>query len=167
MIIFVMGICGSGKSTIGKTLAAELNWTFFDGDDYHSTDSRTKMASGIPLTDTDRFPWLEHLSQLARDTQLSGGSAVIACSALKAAYRDILLQDLAEEDYYFVFLDISREQAIERVGQRQAHFMKATMVDSQLACLERPNPASLPRLIALDATLAPCDLIAMIVSVVN
>ena len=135
-----MGVTGCGKSTVGSQLAHALGWQFFDADDYHPQKNVLKMKSGIPLTDEDRKGWLISLHQLVRTEEKSGGHVVLACSALKAKYREILVgssQKLATP--LFLFLDISREAAKARLELREGHFMPASLVDSQFDILETPN----------------------------
>lgn len=135
-----MGVTGCGKSTVGSQLAHALGWQFFDADDYHPQKNVLKMKSGIPLTDEDRKGWLMSLHQLVRTEEKSGRHVVLACSALKAKYREILVgssQKLVTP--LFLFLDISREAAKARLKLREGHFMPASLVDSQFDILETPN----------------------------
>ena len=126
-----MGVAGSGKSLVGAALAESLNVTFVDADNLHPASNVAKMASGIPLDDDDRWPWLD----LVGDTlaEASGG-LVMACSALRRAYRDRILR--RAPDTQFVLLDGTRELLTERIGGRENHFMPTTLLDSQLATLE-------------------------------
>ncbi|MFC4096994.1 gluconokinase [Euzebyella saccharophila] len=137
-IIFVMGVSGSGKSTIGKLLAQKLNLDFFDGDDYHPKENVEKMAMGTPLTDDDRKGWLIRLNQLSHENKETG--AVIACSALKHSYRK-LLRDGLEEQMEFVFLKGSFELVSERLNARKGHFMPPELLRSQFEALEIPKAA--------------------------
>lgn len=144
-----MGVAGCGKSTAGAAVAADLGLPLVEGDDFHSAASRDKMARGIPLTDADRAQWLVVLGQqLAAHAQ----GVVLTCSALKRAYRDQLRQ--AAPGLRFVFLDIPREAAQQRVSSRGAHFFSATLVDSQFATLE--SPVGEAGVLRVDA-LAPLD----------
>lgn len=138
-VIVVMGVAGSGKTTVGRLVADKLGWSFDDADDFHPPANVAKMSAGQPLNDEDRAPWLaairEHISgALKRDE-----GAVVTCSALKQAYRDVLNVD--PQRVKFVHLHGSRELLWERISARENHFMKPAMLDSQLATLEVPEDA--------------------------
>ena len=135
-IFYVMGVSGCGKSTIGKLLAEEFNIPFFDGDDYHPDKNVQKMAAGSPLNDHDRQGWLQRLNALSIAYKKKG--AVIACSALKQAYREILSQDMANQ-IEFIYLKGSLEEISARLNQRKNHFMPAALLKSQFATLEAPK----------------------------
>lgn len=139
MIVIVMGVSGSGKSTVGAALAQRLGWPFHDGDTFHPPANVAKMRQGIPLTDTDRQPWLLAIQQFMQRTQNAGKSAVIACSALRKAYRETLLQ--RETWVRFVWLHGPRELIAERMQARPGHFMPPSLLDSQLDTLEPPDGA--------------------------
>ena len=145
MIIVVMGVAGSGKTLVGRMLAGALRWPFLDADDFHPVQNIAKMASGIPLDDDDRIPWLDAMHAKLGSME----DAVLACSALKARYRERLRAGL---DVRFVFLRGSRELIAERVGNRE-HFFAPELVDSQFAALEEPRDA-----IVIDAA-KPADAI--------
>jgi gluconokinase len=133
-----MGVSGSGKSTIGAAFARELGVEYVEGDTYHPPENVKRMAAGIPLTDADRAGWLRALAMRIRAAKQSGNGLVVACSALKRSYRDILR---AESDAVrFIFLRGSRELLAERLANRSGHFMPAALLDSQLATLEEPGP---------------------------
>ena len=145
-IIVVMGVSGSGKSTVGRALADQLGCRFYDGDDYHAPENVAKMAAGIPLDDRDRQPWLEGLRRLIDDHLNTGDAAVLACSALKKAYRDLLRAESAtshqnESALLFVYLKGTFEAIESRMQERHHHYMKAEMLHSQFADLEEPDSA--------------------------
>ena len=154
MIVVVMGVCGCGKTTVGKALAAALGWRFFDADDFHPPANIEKMAAGIPLTDTDRWPWLDRLAAEMGAIERAGGHAVLACSALRQAYRDRLA---VAGDVRFVHLRGDRATIAARVAARPGHYMPATLVDSQFAALELPAEA-----IDVDITLPVAEQVAVV-----
>jgi len=133
-----MGVSGCGKSTIGKMVATALELPFFDGDDYHSPENVQKMSKGTPLTDQDRSSWLLRLNALAEEHSDSG--AVIACSALKEKYRNILSKDIKERTR-FIYLKGSFEELTKRMTLRTNHFMPAGLLKSQFETLEPPKDA--------------------------
>jgi len=137
MIIIVMGVSGSGKSTIGEGLATRLGQPFIDGDSLHPAANREKMAHGIPLDDTDRQPWLEAIVATMDRHRERGESLVLACSALKRRYRDFLRG--GHNDVRFAYLHVSRALLAERLGHRSGHFFDPGLLDSQLATLEEPS----------------------------
>ena len=132
----VMGITGSGKSTVGASLAHKLGVDFVEGDDYHPPENVHRMASGIPLTDDDRASWLQALATRIREANGAGTGLVVTCSALKRSYRDVLRA--AAPEVRFVFLNGSRALISQRVAERRGHFMPASLLESQLAILEEP-----------------------------
>jgi gluconokinase len=149
----VMGVCGSGKTTIGKALADSLGIVFFDADDFHQAANREKMSQGIPLDDNDRQPWLNAIADNIRSTP----SFVLACSALKESYRIILL--LACPDLKIILLHGSPEQLTERLQSRKNHFMPPALLASQLATLEIPTDA-----LTLNIDLTPEEMVEKIIS---
>ena len=137
-VVIVMGVSGSGKTTIGRRLAEAFALPFFDADDWHSPESVAKMRAGTPLTDADRWPWLDRLNALLRERAGSSG-AVLACSALKAAYRDRLRAGLPQ--CRLVHLTGDRALIAERLAARRGHYMNPALLDSQFATLEPPADA--------------------------
>jgi len=135
-----MGVAGSGKSLIGAALARALDVDFVEGDDYHSPDNVARMASGIPLTDADRLPWLRTVAKRIREAKDRGTGLVVACSALKRSYRDLLRTESHAPELQFVFLNGSRALIAGRLAGRHGHFMPPTLLDSQFAALEEPAP---------------------------
>ena len=154
-VIFIMGTSGTGKSTIGKLLAEELSIPFFDGDDFHSKEHILKMASGASLNDDDRFGWLTRLNNLAK-SQLNTNSCIIACSALKEKYRELLSQGI-EKNVKWVFLNGTIDQVQERLKNREHHFMPITLLKSQFDILEVPNYA-----LQIDIALSPEEIVHLI-----
>jgi gluconokinase len=141
MIVILMGVTGTGKTTIGKLLSSRTGWQFAEGDDYHSEANKQKMHAGIPLTDEDRAPWLASLHELLHGWYEQGQSGILACSALKQAYRDTLAADTPREAYEFVLLMVSREHVEARLKARINHYMNPALLDSQFATLEMPSDA--------------------------
>jgi len=134
-----MGVSGSGKTAIGKTLAAKLHWQFIDGDDLHLPSNIEKMRKGVPLTDRDRMPWLESIRKRIMDLAKKETSAIIACSALKESYRKVLLS--ADRDIKLVYLKGTREMIEKRLRERKKHFFDAALLSSQFEALEEPRYA--------------------------
>lgn len=152
-----MGVSGSGKSTVGRRLADHLGWVFRDGDEFHPPSNVAKMSSGTPLNDEDRYPWLLAIQAFMRQIHADGQNAVIACSALKGSYRNLLLQ--TEPWVRFVHLHGSRELLTQRMQARSGHFMPATLLESQLATLEPPADA-----LVLDITASPDHLLGQVLT---
>jgi gluconokinase len=138
MILVVAGVAGCGKTTVGQQLAGRLSWAFADADSFHPAANIAKMRAGIPLTDADRKPWLAAITSWMDDIIASGQSAVLACSALKRAYREELLGGRPEA--VLVFLMISEQQDQARVSARKGHFFGEPLLASQYAALELPEP---------------------------
>lgn len=139
-VIIVMGVSGAGKSTVGRALAAELSWAFYDADDFHPASNVSKMAAGVALNDADRQPWLDALHGLITTTLETSQTAVLACSALKKSYRRVLRGELGKA-VRVVYLAGSFELIKERLEARSGHFMKAELLRSQFAALEKPEDA--------------------------
>lgn len=151
VVIVLMGVSGAGKTTVGPLLARQLGWGFADADDAHPAANVEKMGSGIPLTDADRAPWLETLGSLIADWIKSGTSAVLACSALRHAYREKLRVD---PQVRVVYLKASPELLSQRLRERRGHYMKKEMLESQLATLEEPEHA-----LTVDASQTPDNIV--------
>jgi gluconokinase len=149
VIIVLMGVSGSGKTTVGKVLAHQLGWTFLDADDYHPAANVEKMHRGVPLTDDDRRPWLQALRQLVDEARDRGENIVLACSALKHAYQEYLQRD-APESVHYVYLRGSEELIRRRLAGRRGHFMNPALLHSQFETLEPPGDA-----IQVDITPGP------------
>ncbi|KAJ7072033.1 P-loop containing nucleoside triphosphate hydrolase protein [Mycena amicta] len=141
LFVVVMGVSGTGKSTMGAALARAIGLPYVDGDDLHPKSNVDKMARGEPLTDDDRGPWLRKIRSTAESMVDVGDrrGVVIACSALRRVYRDVLRGNNTKLKTHFVFIEGSRGVLLERMEKRSAHFMKANMLDSQLATLEHPG----------------------------
>jgi gluconokinase len=139
MVILIMGVSGSGKTTIGEGLASELDWKFRDADEFHSAANIEKMRQGIPLNDDDRRPWLQALRQAIDEALQSNANLILACSALKAAYRQVLGEP--SDQIKSVYLKGSFELIEQRIKQRQGHYMKANLLRTQFDALEEPNDA--------------------------
>lgn len=136
MIVILMGVSGAGKSTVGKLLAKRLGWSFYDGDDLHPESNVRKMTAGQPLTDEDRAPWLESIRQQIHQLEVTGTDAIVACSALKEAYRQQLMADTRHTQ--LVYLRGSKVLIEHRLRQRKGHFFDADLLSSQFEALEEP-----------------------------
>lgn len=137
-IAVVMGVSGSGKTTVGRIIAERLDWTFAEGDSFHPPENVAKMASGHALDDADRWPWLQRVRDWIDDQVAAGRSGVVTCSALKRSYRDLLSKDRPE--VVFVHLAGTAEQITERLVPRHGHFMPAALLDSQFHDLQPLGP---------------------------
>lgn len=156
--VILMGVCGCGKSTVGKLLAQRSGAKFFDGDDFHPAENIAKMSAGIPLTDDDRAGWLLSLKELLdRESE----PIIVACSALKQSYREVLKK--ARSAPFFIHLDGDRETLLQRLTTRADHFMGAHMLDSQLATLEAPDPQSADSLV-VSIRLSPEEIVSKILA---
>ena len=155
MLVVIMGVAGSGKTTVGELLARSLGWTFFEGDSFHPASNIEKMSHGSPLTDADRWPWLERIREEMRRCAGRGTNAVVACSALRESYRAYLAADLP--DVRFVYLRGDPSTILERLGSRERHYMGPEMLASQLASLEEPTDA-----LCIDIDHPPHEIVALI-----
>ena len=144
-----MGVSGSGKSTVAKGLSTVLGWEFAEGDAFHPEANVAKMRSGTPLTDDDRWPWLHAVRAWIENTLSDGKCGVVACSALKRAYRDMLVSD--SNNVRLVYLRADRDTVRHRMTARQGHFMPVALVDTQFAALEEPAPDENPIVVSVDA----------------
>jgi len=162
MILVLMGVTGSGKTTIGKLLAAETGWRFADADDFHSEANKAKMHAGIPLTDQDRQPWLITLHDLLLGWYEAGISGILGCSALKESYRDVLTPQIPPVNIRFILLDVSRPVLEERLRKRKNHYMSPALLDSQIATLETP-----PDAIRVAGDLPPDEVVRQIMKAVG
>ncbi|PYT69772.1 MAG: gluconate kinase [Acidobacteria bacterium] len=158
MIILLMGPAGSGKTTVGELLAAQLSWQFADGDDFHPPANIAKMSRGIPLTDQDRLPWLKSIRDAMQQWQAQGRSVVLTCSALKRSYRDLLGVHSKAKDVKLVYLKGTYNLLLERLHSRKGHYMKEQMLSSQLADLEEPGGDAL----AIDVAKSPEEIVSEI-----
>jgi gluconokinase len=148
--LVVMGVSGSGKTTIADKLAERLGWTFEDGDRFHPASNVAKMSAGHPLSDEDRWPWLQAISDEIDRVCGAGEHAVIACSALKRAYRDILVH--GRDDVRIIYLNGTQGLIAERLAARKGHFMPPGLLDSQFKTLEPPQPNENPVTVSIDAS---------------
>jgi gluconokinase len=160
-VLVVMGVSGAGKSTIAALLALRLRWTYEDADWFHPPSNIDKMHCGHPLADEDRWPWLEAIAAWIDATRRAGGHGVIACSALKRAYRDVLIGD--RPWVRLVYLKGERSLVARRITLRQGHhFMPASLLDSQFAALQEPGEDEHPIIASIDAR--PHDIVEIIVA---
>jgi gluconokinase len=150
MIVILAGVAGSGKSTVGRILAARLGWPFEDSDLLHSASDIAKMVSGKPLTDADRWPWLETVATWIDHQITAGRSAVIACSALKRSYRDFLRHDRPAVE--IVLIQVDEATLMARLAGRHDHFFPKKLLQSQLADLEMPTPGEPVLVVPADGT---------------
>lgn len=151
-VIVLMGVSGSGKSTIGAALSEKLGWPYADADEFHPPANVAKMSSGQPLTDDDRWPWLEAIAAHIDRVREQGGHAIVSCSALKRAYRAVIVG--ARADVRLVLLDGTKEEIAARMQARKDHFMPTSLLDSQFATLERPGADERPVVVSIAQALA-------------
>jgi gluconokinase len=149
-VLIVMGVSGSGKSTVGGLLASRLHWEFEDADWFHPASNVEKMHKGVPLTDDDRLPWLNAVAAWIDATRQSGGHGVIACSALKRRYRDILIGD--RSDVRLVYLQGDEGLIARRIATRHEHFMPSSLLHSQFEALEEPGPDEFSVVVSIEPT---------------
>jgi gluconokinase len=159
-VVIVMGVSGCGKSTVGTLLAGRLQWEFEDGDWFHPAANVDKMHRGIPLTDDDRAPWLRSIRAWIDRTGAAGRHGVIACSALKRRYRDVLIGDRARTR--LVFLQGSEELIARRIATRHEHFMPPSLLHSQFVALEEPGPDENPIVVSIEPR--PNEIVGRILS---
>jgi gluconokinase len=162
VIAIVMGVSGSGKSTIGAGMARTLGWSFADADDLHPPANVAKMAAGHPLTDADRGPWLAAIGAHMDAWTAAGTDGVVACSALRRSYRDALRA--GRDDLRLVFLDVNPAELKARLVARHGHFMPASLLETQLATLERPTADEHPIVVAVGADSTPEQTVASAVA---
>jgi gluconokinase len=148
--LIVMGVSGSGKSTIGERLAERLAWSYEDGDKFHPTSNVAKMSAGQPLTDMDRWPWLMAIADEIDRVCVAGKHAVIACSALKRAYRNVLVH--GRKDVRIIFLNGTEAMIASRLTQRKGHFMPPGLLESQFETLEPPDADENAVTVSIDAS---------------
>lgn len=149
-VIVVMGVASSGKTSLGERLAGQLGWPFRDADSFHPPENVAKMAGGTPLNDDDRKPWLSAIAAWIDDLRTSGGNGIVTCSALKRAYRRVIIGD--RPDVALVYLEGSRELIGARMAQRQHHFMPPALLDSQFAALEEPGEDEGPLVVSVESS---------------
>ena len=160
MFYVIMGVSGTGKSTIGKLLSDRTGWSFYDADDFHPQINVDKMNRGIALSDRDRLPWLEELQKLISRHLASKRNGILACSALKAQYREVLRNQ--QDDVIFIYLRGDYDCIQNRIKQRRGHFMSADLLQSQFDTLEEPEDA-----IVVDVSLSPEEIVTEILSRIN
>ena len=159
-VLVVMGVSGTGKTTIAVDLQRRLGWPFQEGDDLHPPENVAKMHAGHPLTDEDRWPWLDRVAAWIDARRAAGGRGIVTCSALRRIYRDRIIG--SRSGVRLIYLTAPREVLADRLAHRTGHFMPAGLLDSQLATLEPPGEDEHP--IVADVELAPDQVVAAIVA---
>jgi gluconokinase len=154
MIVILMGVSGSGKTTVGRRLAREAGWSFYEGDDFHCEENTERMRRGVALTDEDRRPWLQAIRKVIQGALERGENAVVACSALKRSYRRMLR---VGDEVVFVYLKAGPSLIRDRLKERSGHFMSPELLESQLDTLEEPDDA-----LAVDASLPPDEIVRIV-----
>ncbi len=162
-VVVVMGVSGSGKSTVGTLLAGSLHWQFEDGDWFHPSANVDKMHRGIPLTDEDRWPWLRAIAAWIDETRSAHRHGVVACSALKHRYRDILIDGRA--DVRLVYLKGDEELIARRIATRHEHFMPPSLLHSQFSALEEPQADEAPIVVSIKPR--PREIVAQVLAALN
>ncbi|MDG1326734.1 MAG: gluconokinase [Opitutales bacterium] len=162
MIFIIMGVCGSGKSTLGQMLSKELGSEFLEGDDFHSPANQKKMSDGNSLTESDRAPWFQGIRKAADQYLSNGETIVVSCSALSKSGRQIL--GTARKEVQLIFLYASEAILSERMYKRENHFMPASLLHSQMETLEEPEPGEA---IAVSVDKSPSDVLKQILSILN
>ena len=162
-VLLLMGVSGAGKTTTGKRLAKTLGWTFRDADEFHPPENITKMTAGQPLTDDDRWPWLDAIGVWMDSKRIEGGRAIVTCSALRRIYRERLLTGRPE--VRLVFLKGSKALIADRLSRRSGHFMPPALLDSQFSTQEEPRRDE--RAIVVDVSMPPSQVVANIVRYVE
>jgi len=158
-VVVVMGVAGSGKTTIGSQLAKKTGAKFVDADSFHSQANKSKMAAGIALTDEDRAPWLGSMQQAIAGWLSDGQAHILACSALKNSYREQL--GTGDQDVAFVYLKVNEPTARLRLAARRDHYMKSDMVESQFSTLEEPSPQEA---VVVDAAEPPDQIVSQVIA---
>ena len=162
MVVIIFGVAGVGKTTVGKLLAEDLNWKFYDADDFHSASNIEKMRRGVSLTDEARQPWLQKLRKLIERSLGANESAILACSALKKKYRDELRAGPAVK---FIFLHSDRERVAEQLRDRRGHYFDPKLLDAQLTDLEEPESAE--DAVSVELTGEPREVVAKIEAILR
>jgi len=160
-VLVLMGVSGTGKSTVGAMLAGRLGWPFQEGDDLHPAANVEKMRRGHALTDDDRLPWLALVASWIDERIAAGEPGIVTCSALKRSYRDVLRRD----EVVFVHFAGSRDLVLQRITQRQGHFMPPALLDSQFAALEPPGKDE--RVVEIDLSLPPAEQAALVAAAIG